>query len=36
MFSFLGQEGPVALTLLNLIIEDMKSGPATVRVPVPY
>uniref|UniRef100_A0A2N9J1J0 Uncharacterized protein n=1 Tax=Fagus sylvatica TaxID=28930 RepID=A0A2N9J1J0_FAGSY len=31
-----GQEGPVALTLLNLIIEDMKSGPATVRVPVPY
>ncbi|XP_059460818.1 D-amino-acid transaminase, chloroplastic-like [Corylus avellana] len=31
-----GKEGPVALSLLNLIIEDMKSGPPTVRVPVPY
>ncbi|KAG7972822.1 hypothetical protein I3843_07G202100 [Carya illinoinensis] len=31
-----GKEGPVALNLLSLIIEDMKSGPPTVRVPVPY
>ncbi|GAA0153890.1 transaminase [Lithospermum erythrorhizon] len=31
-----GKEGPVALALRNLIIEDMKSGPSTVRVPVPY
>ncbi|GLT53429.1 hypothetical protein SLA2020_266990 [Shorea laevis] len=31
-----GKEGPVAVSLLNLIIEDMKSGPPTVRVPVPY
>ncbi|KAF5456510.1 hypothetical protein F2P56_025982 [Juglans regia] len=31
-----GKEGPVALILLSLIIEDMKSGPPTVRVPVPY
>ncbi|XP_062149696.1 D-amino-acid transaminase, chloroplastic isoform X2 [Alnus glutinosa] len=31
-----GKEGPVALGLLNLVIEDMKSGPPTVRVPVPY
>ncbi|KAL2548449.1 D-amino-acid transaminase [Forsythia ovata] len=31
-----GKEGPVTLALLNLILEDMKSGPTTVRVPVPY
>lgn len=31
-----GNEGPVARSLLNLILEDMKSGPATVRVPVHY
>lgn len=31
-----GKEGPVALSLLNLIFEDMKSGPPTVRVLVPY
>lgn len=31
-----GKEGPVALALLNLILEDMKSGPSDVRVPVPY
>ncbi|KAF7817137.1 D-amino-acid transaminase, chloroplastic [Senna tora] len=31
-----GKEGPVTQTLLNLIIEDMKSGPPTVRIPVPY
>ncbi|PIN02268.1 Branched chain aminotransferase BCAT1, pyridoxal phosphate enzymes type IV superfamily [Handroanthus impetiginosus] len=31
-----GKEGPVTQSLLNLILEDMKSGPATVRVPVPY
>lgn len=31
-----GNEGPVAQALYNLVLEDMKSGPATVRVPVPY
>ncbi|XP_019179132.1 PREDICTED: D-amino-acid transaminase, chloroplastic [Ipomoea nil] len=31
-----GKEGHVSGALLNLILEDMKSGPATVRVPVPY
>ncbi|XP_010249686.1 PREDICTED: D-amino-acid transaminase, chloroplastic-like [Nelumbo nucifera] len=31
-----GKEGHVARTLLNLILEDMKSGPSTVRVPIPY
>lgn len=31
-----GKEGPVAQALLNLIFEDMKSGPPSVRVPVPY
>ncbi|XP_057957371.1 D-amino-acid transaminase, chloroplastic-like [Malania oleifera] len=31
-----GKEGPVALALLNLIVEDMQSGPPTVRVLVPY
>ncbi|KAG8375567.1 hypothetical protein BUALT_Bualt10G0114000 [Buddleja alternifolia] len=31
-----GKEGPVTQDLLNLILEDMKSGPATVRVPVTY
>ncbi|XP_052183351.1 D-amino-acid transaminase, chloroplastic [Diospyros lotus] len=31
-----GREGPVTRALLNLILEDMKSGPRTVRVPVPY
>ncbi|CAA2959766.1 D-amino-acid transaminase, chloroplastic [Olea europaea subsp. europaea] len=31
-----GKEGPVTRDLLNLILEDMKSGPTTVRVPVPY
>lgn len=31
-----GNEGPIARTLLNLILEDMKSGPATVRIPVTY
>lgn len=31
-----GNEGPVASNLLNLILEDMKSGPASVRTPVPY
>ncbi|CAL5435528.1 unnamed protein product [Camellia sinensis] len=28
-----GKEGPVSLALLNLIVDDMKSGPHTVRVP---
>ncbi|PON76525.1 Aminotransferase class IV [Parasponia andersonii] len=31
-----GREGSVTQTLLNLIIEDMKSGPPLVRVPIPY
>ncbi|CAI9759648.1 unnamed protein product [Fraxinus pennsylvanica] len=31
-----GKEGPVTRDLLNLILEDMKSGPTTVRVPVHY
>ncbi|KAF5936156.1 hypothetical protein HYC85_027285 [Camellia sinensis] len=31
-----GKEGPVSLALLNLIVDDMKSGPHTVRVRVPY
>ncbi|CAK9136399.1 unnamed protein product [Ilex paraguariensis] len=31
-----GKEGPVSEALLNLVMEDMKSGPSTVRVPVPY
>ncbi|XP_068648984.1 D-amino-acid transaminase, chloroplastic [Aristolochia californica] len=31
-----GKEGPVARALLDLILEDMKAGPATVRVQVPY
>ncbi|XP_021899048.1 D-amino-acid transaminase, chloroplastic isoform X1 [Carica papaya] len=31
-----GKEGPVAHALLNLILEDMKSGPSTVRIRVPY
>ncbi|KAI3992573.1 hypothetical protein MKX01_020865 [Papaver californicum] len=31
-----GKEGPIALALLNLTLGDMKSGHASVRVPVPY
>ncbi|KAF3616111.1 D-amino-acid transaminase, chloroplastic [Capsicum annuum] len=31
-----GREGPVTQALLNLLLEDMKSGPPTVRVHVPY
>ncbi|XP_030480826.1 D-amino-acid transaminase, chloroplastic isoform X2 [Cannabis sativa] len=31
-----GAEGSIAQALLNLIIEDMKSGPPSVRVPIPY
>ncbi|XP_022143164.1 D-amino-acid transaminase, chloroplastic [Momordica charantia] len=31
-----GREGPLAQALLDLLIEDMKSGPSTVRIPVPY
>ncbi|XVF48531.1 hypothetical protein PTKIN_Ptkin03bG0198200 [Pterospermum kingtungense] len=31
-----GKEGPISETLLNFILEDMKSGPSSVRVPVPY
>ncbi|XP_065851121.1 D-amino-acid transaminase, chloroplastic isoform X1 [Euphorbia lathyris] len=30
-----GKEGSVTMSLLNLILEDMKSGPPTVRIPVP-
>ncbi|KAJ4770159.1 D-alanine aminotransferase [Rhynchospora pubera] len=31
-----GKEGPIAQALYDLIVEDMKSGPTTVRVPVSY
>ncbi|XP_061336509.1 D-amino-acid transaminase, chloroplastic-like isoform X2 [Gastrolobium bilobum] len=31
-----GKEGPIARALLNLLVEDMKSGPPSVRIPVPY
>ncbi|CAL8996567.1 unnamed protein product [Prunus brigantina] len=31
-----GKEGSLTQILLNLIIEDMKSGPPTVRAPIPY
>lgn len=31
-----GKEGPVAQALLDLILEDMQSGPPSVRVAVPY
>ncbi|XP_074577281.1 D-amino-acid transaminase, chloroplastic-like [Curcuma longa] len=31
-----GREGPVAQALFKLILEDMKHGPPTVRIPVPY
>ncbi|KAL7122078.1 hypothetical protein ACP275_01G023200 [Erythranthe tilingii] len=31
-----GNEGPVSRALLDMILEDMKSGPAAVRVRVPY
>ncbi|KAL3566242.1 hypothetical protein D5086_031657 [Populus alba] len=30
-----GKEGPITRALLALILEDMKSGPPAVRVPVP-
>ncbi|CAL1373480.1 unnamed protein product [Linum trigynum] len=30
-----GKEGPISQALLNLILDDMKSGPPTVRVAVP-
>lgn len=33
---FVGKEGPIAQALLDLILEDMQSGPPTVRVAVPY
>ncbi|KAG6534450.1 hypothetical protein ZIOFF_008336 [Zingiber officinale] len=31
-----GKEGPVAQALFKLILDDMKYGPPTVRIPVPY
>ncbi|TVU32617.1 hypothetical protein EJB05_24355 [Eragrostis curvula] len=31
-----GKEGPIAQALYDLILEDMKSGPPSVRIPVPY
>ncbi|KAG0500422.1 hypothetical protein HPP92_000494 [Vanilla planifolia] len=31
-----GKEGSVTEALFNLIVEDMRSGPPSVRVPVPY
>ncbi|KAJ6435046.1 hypothetical protein OIU84_000309 [Salix udensis] len=30
-----GKEGPITRALLTLILEDMRSGPPAVRVPVP-
>lgn len=35
-FFIIGKEGSLTQILLNLIIEDMKSGPPTVRAPIPY
>ncbi|KAL5697774.1 aminodeoxychorismate lyase [Ranunculus cassubicifolius] len=31
-----GKEGPIAKSLLDLVLDDMKSGPSNVRVSVPY
>ncbi|CAO2045400.1 unnamed protein product [Urochloa humidicola] len=31
-----GQEGPIARALYKLVLEDMRSGPPSVRIPVPY
>ncbi|KAF5187126.1 D-amino-acid transaminase protein [Thalictrum thalictroides] len=31
-----GKECPLAQALMDLVLEDMKSGPSDVRVPVPY
>lgn len=31
-----GREGPLSKALLGLLLQDLKSGPATVRVPVSY
>uniref|UniRef100_A0A0D3F3H0 Uncharacterized protein n=1 Tax=Oryza barthii TaxID=65489 RepID=A0A0D3F3H0_9ORYZ len=31
-----GREGPIAQTLFNFILEDMRSGPTSVRIPVSY
>ncbi|EOA13522.1 hypothetical protein CARUB_v10026587mg [Capsella rubella] len=31
-----GKEGPIAKALLDLLLEDMSSGPSSVRVRVPY
>ncbi|TKY58283.1 D-amino-acid transaminase [Spatholobus suberectus] len=31
-----GKEGPITQAFSNLIVEDMKSGSPTVRIPVPY
>lgn len=35
-FLSVGREGPVTEALLNLLLKNMKHGPPTVRVPVPY
>ncbi|KAK1370210.1 D-amino-acid transaminase, chloroplastic [Heracleum sosnowskyi] len=31
-----GREGPVSKALLGLLLQDLKSGPATVRLPISY
>ncbi|KAI4379923.1 hypothetical protein MLD38_006160 [Melastoma candidum] len=31
-----GKEGPIARSLLEAVIKDMKSGPSSVRIPIPY
>ena len=33
---YIGKEGPITQILLNFILEDMKSGPSSVQLPVPY
>ncbi|XP_020585746.1 D-amino-acid transaminase, chloroplastic isoform X1 [Phalaenopsis equestris] len=35
-FELSGKEGPVTEAIFRLIVEDMRSGPPSVRVPVPY
>lgn len=35
-FVLVGEEGPVAQALFELILDDMKHGPPSVRTSVPY
>lgn len=36
IFVLVGEEGPVAQALFELILDDMKCGPPSVRTSVPY